>query len=283
MNGYARLGTLKRDIAGVSGTTDVDQSLATLTEEISREFDGETGRHFYSVTDTRVYSGEGSARLYLGDDLLAVTTLKLDLDGDGVYETTLTANTDYWLWPDNAGETKPYRAVEMNQNGSYATFPVGRRNVQVVGVFGYCSETDAVVISGTQVTGTLSSDTDLTLTASVAVESAVFVGDTLVIEDEQVAVTNVSAATVTVTRGVNGTTAVSHTDKSLYVRRYPRDVEEAVQERVVGIRWDTQGGYASAATLIGDASGAAGATQIRASYARWRRAVGRYLNPAGVI
>ncbi len=277
MNGYARLNELKRDLAGVDGTTALDTTLATLCAEVSREFDRETGRHFYSVNATRLYSGDGGSRLYLTDDLLSVTSLKLDLDGDGAFETTVT---DYWLWPDNAGSTKPYRAIDLDPLGSYTYFPRARRNVQVVGVFGYCSETEDSTLDTAEALDT--SETGITLGASAA--SLIFLGDTIQIDSEQFEVTSVAGVELTVVRGINGTTAATHiSGASVLIRRYPRDVEEAVKERAAGIRWDTQSGYAGMATLVGDASGAAGTTQLRASYARWRRAAGAYLNPAAVV
>lgn len=281
MNGYARLGDIKRDIAGVSGTDLFDDSLVNLSEVVSRECDRETGRHFYTAVDTREYSGDGSTRLYLTDDLQSASSVSVDLDGDGVYETAVTG---YWLWPDNAGGGSPYRAIELHPASSPITaWPSGRRNVRLVGTFGHSEEWQATGLTVNDEGGDLqAADTSVTVSASAT--GAIYRGDTVQVGTEQMEVTGVASLTLTVVRGVNGTTAAIHTNgAAISVRRYPRDIEEAVKERVIGIRWDAQGGYESVASLVGDPSGAASNSQIRAMYARWRRMMVLYHSPSGVI
>lgn len=70
-------------------------------------------------------------------NLISITTLKTDEDGDGAFEVTWTANTDYFLYPLN-DEVK--RQIVVNADiGRYA-FPTGRRRVQVVGSWGFVED-----------------------------------------------------------------------------------------------------------------------------------------------
>ena len=100
-------------------------------------------RFFYRHTATLTFPATGYYCLPV-PDLVSITTLKTDNDGDGVFETTWTANVDYELLPANAAaglEQKPYN--EVNAIGSYqfpytCRSPGARRNrVQIVGVWGW--------------------------------------------------------------------------------------------------------------------------------------------------
>lgn len=167
-NGYAALPEIKERL------TITDASEDTLLEQIvtatSREIDNWTHRRFYPVTETRYYTPEYVHLLEI-DDLLSVTTLKTDRDGDRTYETTWVSG-DFDLEPYNAllnGE--PYTAIRVTPNGANffpvpgggtigvsgagRSFPapsaavsVARRNtksVEINGSFGYSSTTPAVI------------------------------------------------------------------------------------------------------------------------------------------
>jgi len=275
MNGLCRLGNVKADQAGVSGTITLDDVLVRAIEQVSREFEAECDRQFFCRTETRTFAAYGGKILLLDCDLISITSITVDWDGDGTFETTLVVDDDYWLYPYNPGTYRPYRGVELNQfSNRLVNWPERAHSVRIAGTWGYSNETE-----DTGLTGTLSDTSDTTITASADAASLIYPGDTVVIESEQVYVSAVSGTTVTVTRAVNGTTAASHAAKSLLVRRYPRDVEMAVAERVVGLRWDSQGGYSGMASLAGDMSSGGSNATIRASYARWRRAVERYSLP----
>lgn len=128
----------------MSDTTD-DAVLEAVVESVSRAIDDFCGRRFYAATQTRYYTAK-SGRLLLVDDLLSVSTLKTDADGDGAYETTW-ATTDYHLAPYNAqleSVPKPYWCIEVSQNGDY-WFPCGPRRIEIVGSWGFSATTPDVV------------------------------------------------------------------------------------------------------------------------------------------
>lgn len=280
MNIYCRLSHLSGDVAGTSGTTSLDQTYLRTATEVSREFDRRVGRHFYAKQKTAYLSGNGARRLMLGEDLVSITSLKIGdrADQPVTFDITLAAATDYTLWPRNAAaEGKPYRGIELNPNGQYSAWPVGVDNIQIIALFGYSNESES---AGTIAEDLDTSETAITLTNGHTLEA----GDTAIVDSEQMSCVSVAGDVATMIRGYNGTTAATHTNgATISVRRYPRDVEEAVKERAIGLRWDTQSGYAGSATLIGDATGAAGTTQVRASYARWRQVCMDYLDPAEVL
>lgn len=100
-------------------------------------------RHFYRITATRTFPATDPYCLKI-PDLVSVTSLKTDNDGDGVFETTWSAG-DYELLCSNAlAEIEPWPYDEVNAIGQYQ-FPVSygstrgvRRNrVQIVGVWGW--------------------------------------------------------------------------------------------------------------------------------------------------
>jgi hypothetical protein len=64
---------------------------------------------------------------------ISVSQLATDVDGDGVYETIWTPQTDYLLLPYNR-ETK--RTIEVNQQTGNQEFPIGQGRVQVTGSWG---------------------------------------------------------------------------------------------------------------------------------------------------
>lgn len=85
------------------------------------------------------FRAAGLARVLYIDDLAEVpTSVAMDLDRDGVYETTLSA-ADYELLPRNAPlgpEAEPYTAIELSPGGKYAAWPPAVR-VRVRGIWGW--------------------------------------------------------------------------------------------------------------------------------------------------
>jgi len=138
-NGYATLAALK---ARLSLTDSDDDSLAeSVINAVSRLIDRYCKRRFYttSADETRHYTATDPGVFFSPDDILSVTTLKTDDDGDGTHETTWTANMDYLLWPYNATlDGAPYTQIKVSPTATKA-FPLKDRGVQIAGMFGYCA------------------------------------------------------------------------------------------------------------------------------------------------
>lgn len=222
---YASLGELKSAL-GETSTTD-DTILLRVLEAVSRLIDKRCRRHFYVVTSTRYYTAEDVDLLLLPEDLLAVTTLKTDDDGDRTYDETW-ASGDYDLEPYNRF---PKTRIRITPDGDYSFPAQVPKGVEIAGTWGHG---DGFLASPVEDTGktvktdgwTSSFSTSLGLTTGNG--SSFSAGQTLLVDSEQIYITAVSTDTLTVKRGVNGTSAASHTAATaIYRYLYPPEVKEA--------------------------------------------------------
>jgi hypothetical protein len=213
--------SLLDDPAGGSGD---DDELFQLLMAVSDSIDGYCNRHFYPRTATRTFDGTADTQLTM-PDLIAVTTLKSDDDDDGTFETTW-ATTDYASLPLNAMPTQhwgtPYHTLRVLGRGTKSQFERGHARYQVVGSWGYRCFEEA---SGSTTSGSMgASDT----TAAVSDGTDFAVGQTVMVDIEQMLVSAISSNTLTVSRGLNGTTATTHSSAAVVnILRWPAAVERA--------------------------------------------------------
>lgn len=207
------------------GTTD-DAAYLTILEGSSRRVDGFTGRTrsgFGPRIASNVYDHDGSDHLYLEDDFIAVTSVT-SAASTGKAAGTLVANDDYLTRPTYG----PIRELVFPGLGT-GTIGEGYGVITAVGTAGYSLET---VNLGAMGTATAAAGT-VTLTSGSA-----YPGMTLLADTEQMYVTAATGGTaLTVTRGVNGTTAATHAAATtVYQYRYDRAVESATR-LVAQRRW----------------------------------------------
>lgn len=143
-NGYCTLAEVKSALR-ITDSTD-DSLLEKAIEGASRRIDGYTGRFFYQQSATISMYTRDIYTVQLQNDLVSVTTLKTDDDGDGTFEDTWTANTDYQLQPLNTVlQSRPYNRV-VAVGGK--TFPIMIQpdlpGVQINGVWGWSAVPDDV-------------------------------------------------------------------------------------------------------------------------------------------
>ena len=228
VNSYASLAELKA-VLGVSSTTD-DTVMRKILESAARSIESYTNRRFYVTSETKHF--DGAVILWI-PDLLSITTLKTDEDGDGTFENTFdgTAGTgDYILYGGGLEDSLnlyPRTHIEINPNGDYGSFASGvKRGVEIAGVWGYGDGTT----STPYVTDTTTAEAISVGETAIDVTSAtnLSAGMTILIESEQMYITSISTNTITVEKGVNGTTDAAHdTAKTIYYYRYPRDIMQA--------------------------------------------------------
>ncbi len=229
-NAYVDRATIKAILA-ITNTTD-DVRLLALIEAISRQEDGYCSRHFFSVTQTRYFTGNGGPLVVLNADLIAVTTLKEDDDRDSTWGLTW-ATTDYELAPYDSiptgvvdqETTRPYGSIEVNtrSDGDYSYFGKGQKRFELAGKWGYSESKED---SGDTVGDSplAAAATTLNVTAGTNFN----VGETLLIESEQLYVTAISSNALTVERGVNGTTDAQHENATkINIIKYPSPIREA--------------------------------------------------------
>ena len=225
VNSYASLTELK-NVLGVSSTTD-DTVMRKILEAASRFIESNLNRRFYCTSETKYFDG---AYVLWIPDLLSIDAsgFKTDEDGDGTYENTL-ATTDYHLYGAAIEDTfnvYPKTRIEINSNGNYSSFASGiKKGVQIAGTWGFGDGTTATPYVTTTITGTVATTTGTSLTLSA--DGTIEVGHTILCESEQMYVTAVPTGYATVERGVNGSTAATHSAKTLYYYRYPRDIMQA--------------------------------------------------------
>lgn len=148
-NGYASLIDARRQAGVLASTDEVDDArLEAIVQAVSRHIDNWTGRRFYTSTadETRYFCAESDERVDVGD-LISVTTLRTDYNGDRVYESTWSTS-DYELEPVNARyapQPEPYTHIYATPDADYS-FPAGlRRGVEVTGRWGYSTAVPDVV------------------------------------------------------------------------------------------------------------------------------------------
>lgn len=139
-NAYAALTDVKAALRmGTADTTD-DALLELAIESASRMIDDDCGRVFYA-------SGTGVTRYFKPDrddfcrtdDLISISALATDADGDGVYETTWTA-TDYRTNPGNniaGGQAWPTTALVATQSLYFPVDEEDELTVAVTGNYGF--------------------------------------------------------------------------------------------------------------------------------------------------
>jgi hypothetical protein len=152
-NGYCSLADVK---AAARITDEIDDTLLELSiESASREIDSYTERVFYQSGSVgtpvvRVYVPQD---LYVveTDDIISVTTLKSDSNGDGTFDTTFDVS-DFQLEPLNGlagGIETPFTRIRAIGTFLWAVYEprnvdANQASVQVTGVFGFASVPTAV-------------------------------------------------------------------------------------------------------------------------------------------
>lgn len=164
---YATAGEYRQRVKSTDATQDGALEFALLT--VSRYLDRALNHHTtgFAKDDTDVarvfetpqgvrpldsglsqwgiYTTADQRALEIDDLSAAPTTIKLDLDRDGVYEITL-ATTDYFLVPRNAPrfpDPEPYTGVMLAPNGTHA-FWTPRTWVEITGKWGWPAVPQAI-------------------------------------------------------------------------------------------------------------------------------------------
>jgi hypothetical protein len=145
---YCTLGELKArvwpDGATPDGTNDL--ALSSIITAVSRLIENFCGRRFYTTAadETRYFDTEDNEYLWPSIDIVSVTSLHTDRDGDRTYADTW-ATTDYDLEPLNAAlDSRPYSWLHTTPDG-VEDFPEGgRKSIRIIGKFGWSAVPAAV-------------------------------------------------------------------------------------------------------------------------------------------
>ena len=139
MANYCTIDEVKNSL-GQMVTEQYNGILLDIITAVTSEIDNYCNRSFALTSATRYFDGVGDNLIV--DDLVSVTTFKLDTGGDGVWETTLTEGTDFLLYPYN---TSPKWLVKLTDDSTASDFATGKRKgVEIVGVWGYATVPDPI-------------------------------------------------------------------------------------------------------------------------------------------
>jgi len=232
---YADLTEMKSRVGATD--TDDDTELRRNLESASEFINDFCRRHFYVETATRYFDGRAGLQTVLDryteevtkytsdlwiDDLLSVDTISMDSDHDGDWEDELV-RTDYILWPWNDW---PKTRIDLDlRQGDYYYWAAGQQAIAIAGEWGYGDGRSATPYASSGGTVTVANASSTSVTASDGDLFAIC--QTILAGSEQMYITGISADTLTVVRGVNGTTAAAQNAATAYIYRYPYRVTEA--------------------------------------------------------
>jgi hypothetical protein len=244
---YATADDLRDYLAGTSyssGWTSDAGSIRRILEAASRRIDDYCGGGtFGPLTETRYYDiGSGSLRNSPQYQTMAITDdIKTSMSTPGVVPldawivspTTVTSYgatdratsetltegyaNDFFLMPYNF---TPKTILKLNEDTTKG-FDSGQQTLSILGSWGYTADTVSVTTSDAIASTTATS-------ASVTSASNLGPAQTILIDSEQLYITSISGNTLTVERGVNGSTAATHSGgASLYRYDYPELIVQA--------------------------------------------------------
>ena len=221
MNAYIPLTRIKAEL-GIT-KNESDDLLLSNVEAASRQIDSIAGRHFFSLSATRHYDAATQSEVFT-DDLIAVDSLVTDSDGDGIYEQDWSPE-DYLLYPLNAEAdsphslARPYTRIVARRGFVFPGLPTG---VRVSGVFGYSRR--AVWAPESLSANVTPADSSFDLKGGEEIQA----GHTVLVGLEQMYVRSRAGDTLTVERGVNGTTPDDHpADTAIAQYVYPDGVSQS--------------------------------------------------------
>lgn len=246
---YTTLDALKGTYAlNITGTANDDRLLG-LAEAASGVIDRWCNRRFFAQKATLRFDGNGEATIGVPD------LVRVERGGVRAYERgydmppTVWDEKDYRLLPDNADpassvnpNSRPYtRLLATGAASGRASFPPGRGNVEISGVWGWWQH----LRRATQVVGAAADADDATLTSPPAQngKQEIAAGHTLLIGEEQVYIRARDDDALTVTRGANGTTAGTiRKGSAIDIYEYPAPVSEAALLLSVRLWQSARGG-----------------------------------------
>jgi len=129
-----------KDILSLKAGTYADTAIGIACQAASRSIDGYKGARYYPTTEIRRYTNrETFADSIAVDDLVGLTSLQIDTDGDLVYDETWAADVDFVLEPtNNALEGKPYTTIQLLPKAN-RRIPTTPQAIKLAGSFGWAA------------------------------------------------------------------------------------------------------------------------------------------------
>jgi hypothetical protein len=227
LNNYKAYKTARNQTAGLSTDTADDAVISQLLQAASRYVDMGTGKVFYPFIQERTFDTPDNRELCLDENLLEVLSIT---NGDG---TTITAG-EYYLVPANKYPISSIKIYDssiyywtMNPNNS-----AWEQAVTVNAIWGYHND---YAQNGWIVGGKLSEDLDTSEVDFDVDSTDLFeAGQTIRYGNELSNILTKTVGQITViSRGENGSTAVTHTSgDTIYIWQPMPDLKNHVCEMV---------------------------------------------------
>lgn len=178
-----------------------------MLDEVSRLIDARAhrGSGFGPWVGTKYYDGDRCDTLYLRADLASLTTLSV---ATAIGDTPVlpVVETDFYLAGLSSYEA-PFRKIILHGHGSPTRYGHGRRVTLVTGVWSFPYRTRVLSVTTAEALDTSETEVDVSGLTGLSP------GMTILVDAEQMYVTATTDSTtdsITVERGVNGTTAAAH-------------------------------------------------------------------------
>lgn len=209
----------------------MDPILLRFLESSSRAIDQYTARHFYPWLGIKYINGVSGTRLSL-PDVLSISSFVADSENDGTWDgETWVEGTDYYLESLSHVDQFPKAVAITTGWGNYRFCP-GDRRYKLTSLWGYGDGQSATPWILSSVTATVATTTGTSVTVSSA--GVIVAGQTIRVgTGEMMNVTSVNSTTLTVERGVNGSTATTHSSAAVSVVQYPRLVTQCAVDMCV--------------------------------------------------
>lgn len=235
---YASLADLNDQLtdSGASLLTNTGANVRKLEilDEVSRLIDAKAhrGTGFGPWVGTFAYDGDSCDTLWLRADLAALTSLSYRAT-TGATPTTPVVDTDFYLGG-IGGYEPPYRRIIFHGQGTPTAFGSGIKVTRVTGTWTYPYRTRVLTVT----TGEALDDSETEVDVSGL--TGLSPGMTILVDDEQMYVTAVTDGvtdSITVERGVNGTTAASHLTAAAITRYVYAPSVTTLALRLAEKRW----------------------------------------------
>lgn len=139
------------DRLGMEPGDEREGALIEALDAASRWVEFKTERTFYPTdSEVRYYTltypwVNGGTQIVI-DDFQSITTLQTDNNGDGVFETTWTVGTDYYVGPlNNPVKSKAYNTLYRSSLTGRFWFPAFENAIKVTGIFGFATTAPAPI------------------------------------------------------------------------------------------------------------------------------------------
>ncbi len=250
---YASLAELNDTLTtgGATAMTNAGNNARKLEmlDEVSRLIDTKAhrGSGFGPWVGTMQYDGDSRDVLWLRADLATLTSLTVR-PSQAAASVTPVVETDFYL-AGLDGYNAPYRKLLLHGQGSPVTFGSAQRGIGVTGTWSYPYRTRLLTATTAEVLDDTETSVDVTALTELSP------GMTILVGSEQMYVSGTTTGTpytLTVERGVNGTTAATHITASPITRYVYDPSVNSLALRLATKRWKARDAGADGSDGGGD-------------------------------